>query len=193
MAVEEEENSNTYQELKDWLFEEVSDDNDIVVDEMQKDFAAYYEEAEDFEGTPEYKENIRHLETGVAKLKEGPKGLQMMKVSSKNQKITDGIRTCWYGGQKDAQDLPFGEGMLKYENGDTFTGTFEGPGVLNRKGKMLRAKENCLFTEGQWVDSLMEGEMRVDTLSGGWIEGYWSKGVPHGFQREFGPKDLKVR
>ena len=54
-----------------------------------------------------------------------------------------------------------------------------------------RAKENSLKTEGKWENSLMEGEMRVETLCGGWIEGYWSKGVPHGFQREFGPSDIR--
>ena len=36
----------------------------------------------------------------------------------------------------------------------------------------------------------MEGEMKVEQHCGGWIEGYWSKGVPHGFQREFGARDI---
>ena len=45
--------------------------------------------------------------------------------------------------------------------------------------------------EGKWVDGLMEGEMKVETHCGGWIEGYFSKGVPHGFQREFGPSDIR--
>ena len=44
--------------------------------------------------------------------------------------------------------------------------------------------------KGTWVNGLMEGEMKVETHCTGWIEGYWSKGVPHGFQREFGPKDI---
>ena len=180
--------------LKEWLFEEVSDDNDIVVDEMQKDFGRYFEQLEqeldDCEGSEEYRENVKHLETGIAQLKT-PKGANAISVSKDKQKITDGIRTCWYGGTKDAQGLPHGEGMLKYENGDIFTGLFN-HGVLEREGKLQRAKENCLRTEGKWVDGLMDGEMRVETLSGGWIEGYWSKGVPHGFQREFGPKDIKI-
>ena len=54
------------QQLKDWLFTEVADDNDIVVDEMQEDFHDYYEEEEarlgECEGSKEYKENIKHLE-----------------------------------------------------------------------------------------------------------------------------------
>lgn len=32
--------------------------------------------------------------------------------------------------------------------------------------------------------------MKVESYCGGWIEGYWSKGVPHGFQREFGATDV---
>ena len=36
----------------------------------------------------------------------------------------------------------------------------------------------------------MEGEMKVEQHCGGWIEGYWIKGVPHGFQREFGATDV---
>ena len=31
-------------ELKEWLFEEVADDRDIVVDEMQSDFAQHFQQ-----------------------------------------------------------------------------------------------------------------------------------------------------
>ena len=51
---------------------------------------------------------------------------------------------------------------------------------------------NRSFFKGTWVNGLMEGEMKVETYCGGWIEGYWSKGVPHGFQREFGAKDINA-
>ena len=139
------------QQLKDWLFGEVADDNDIVVDEMQKEFHAHFEEEEarlgECSGSSEYKENIKHLETGIKKLKT-PDGTRSIQVSEKKQKITDGIRPCWYGGHKDNQNLPHGEGMLKYENNDIFQGTFE-HGVLNRKGKLMRAKENSLSIHGK--------------------------------------------
>ena len=140
------------QQLKEWLFEEVGDDNDIVVDEMQEEFHAYFEDEEEHlgecDGTSEYKENVQHLETGIKKLKT-PEGSRSIQVGEKKQKITDGIRTCWYGGHKDNLNLPHGEGMLKYENNDVFTGIFE-HGVLNRKGKLMRAKENCLSTHGKY-------------------------------------------
>ena len=32
--------------MKDWLFERVADDNDIVVDEMQEEFGDYYDKLE---------------------------------------------------------------------------------------------------------------------------------------------------
>ena len=137
--------------LKDWLFTEVADDNDIVVDEMQEEFSKYFEEEEkrldECQGSDLYKENIKHLETGIKKLKT-PEGAKNMQVGEKKQKITDGIRTCWYGGHKDNQNLPNGEGMLKYENDDIFTGTFQ-HGVLNRTGRLSRAKEHCLATHGK--------------------------------------------
>ena len=37
--------------------------------------------------------------------------------------------------------------MLKYENNDVFTGTFD-HGVLNRKGRLALAEENGLATHG---------------------------------------------
>ena len=137
--------------LKDWLLTEVADDNDIVVDEMQEEFQAFFEEEEtrlgECEGTQEYKQNIKHLETGIDKLRT-PKGTLSIQVSKDNQKITDGIRPCWYGGHKDNQNLPHGEGMLKYENKDVFQGTFE-HGVLNRKGRLMKAEESCLAVHGK--------------------------------------------
>ena len=137
-------------QLREWLFEEVGDDNDIVVDEMQEQFASYFEDEEtvleECAGSEEYINNIKHLETGIKKL-QTPEGLRSIQVGEKKQKITDGIRACWYGGHKDNKNLPHGEGMLKYENNDVFTGTFE-HGVLNRQGKLMRAKENCMNIEG---------------------------------------------
>ena len=36
-----------------------------------------------------------------------------------------------------------------------------------------------------------QASQRASGPAGGWIEGYWSRGVPHGFQREFGPSDIR--
>ena len=152
------EDGDGLQILKDWLFTEVADDNDIVVDEMQEEFSKYFEEEEtrlgECEGSDLYKENMKHLETGIEKLKT-PEGTRKIQVGEKKQKITDGTRPCWYGGHKDNQNLPNGEGMFKYENDDVFTGTFQ-HGVLNRKGRLMRAKENCLATHGKVLLALKE-------------------------------------
>ena len=51
------------------------------------------------EGSDLYRENIKHLETGIAKLKT-PEGRNTIKVSKEKQKITDGTRPCWYGGAR---------------------------------------------------------------------------------------------
>jgi histone-lysine N-methyltransferase SETD7 len=59
---------------------------------------------------------------------------------------------------------------------------------LNREGKLIQSFG--ISYEGKWKDGLMDGEMKMSTVVGGWIEGYWKYGVPHGFQREFGIKDF---
>ena len=104
-------------ELKDWLFERVADDNDIVVDEMQNEFGDYYDKMEtingDVEGTDEYKANMEYLKATIAELKT-PKGRAKIKVEKAKQKITDGIKSCWYGGNVNTERFPEGEGMLGY-------------------------------------------------------------------------------
>lgn len=53
-------------------------------------------------------------------------------------------------------------GMLKYENHDTFIGTFD-HGVLNREGKLTLTSKGHVTAEGTWRDGLMDGEMNVST------------------------------
>ena len=108
------------------------------------------EELAQCQGSDLYKENVKHLATGIAKLKtrEGQKTIQ---VSKDKQKITDGTRTCWYGGTRDPSGLPHGEGMLKYEDtGDVFTGTFN-HGVLDREGKLSVSLENYKYLSASSV------------------------------------------
>jgi hypothetical protein len=40
-------------------------------------------------------------------------------VSEGKQKITDGLKTCWFGGRTDAEGLPNGEGPLKTKQNKT--------------------------------------------------------------------------
>ena len=179
------------QALKDWLFERVADDNDIVVDEMQEEFGVHFEQLEadknSCQGSEEYRKNIKLLNSSIAEL-QTPQGQLKIKVQKDKQKITDGIRDCWYAGQRNVEELPHGEGVLAYQNKDVFKGVFK-DGILNREGKLIQAERCGLAIEGKWENGLMEGEMRIDTDAGGWIEGYYHHGVPHGFQREFGYKD----
>jgi hypothetical protein len=122
---------NTVEELRNWLWEQVADECDIVVDEMQKEHFARLEkeddERDDLPGSEEYKANMEAINKGIAELKEPgcTKGL----VSEKKQKITDGLNTCWYGGTKDNVGRPHGEGMLKYNNNDIFQGRYVNAGV----------------------------------------------------------------
>ena len=70
--------------------------------------------------------NVEALRTSIAELKKP--GCVKALVGrggggEKQQKITDGLRSCWYGGTKDKSGRPHGEGMLKYDNNDVFHGT----------------------------------------------------------------------
>ena len=75
-------------------------------------------------------------------------------------------------------------GMLKYENHDTFIGTFS-HGVLNREGKLTLVSKAHLTAEGTWKDGLMDGEMNLSTdvskfiygqnLASFWIYSFQSK------------------
>lgn len=157
------EEDSSIKELKDWLFGRVADDNDIVVDDMQEEFGEHFDKLETENGvepSEEYKKNMKLLETSIAELKTD-KGRLKIKVEKDKQKITDGIRPCWYGGNRNAQGFPHGEGMLAYENKDNFQGKFNN-GVLDREGR-LSLTQNCgIKIVGKWQDGLMEGEMRID-------------------------------
>lgn len=151
----------TIKELKDWLFERVADDNDIVIDEMQEEFGAFYETIDqDNPGSEEYRNNLELLKTSIAELKT-PEGKAQIKVKKEKQKITDGIRSCWYGGHTNTEGFPNGEGMLAYPNKDNFVGKFNN-GVLDREGKLSLAQNCGIKIVGKWQDGLMEGEMRLD-------------------------------
>ena len=53
-------------------------------------------------------------------------------VKKEKQKITDGIRSCWYGGNVNTERFSNGQGMLAYDNKDVFKGVFTN-GVLDRE------------------------------------------------------------
>ena len=92
---------------------------------MQEEFANYFEDlelkqAKVFPGSEEYQKNMEALNTSIAKIKKNP-----FKVTKEKQKISDGLRECWFGGMTNNQGFPNGEGMLAYPNKDSFKGTFE--------------------------------------------------------------------
>ena len=56
---------------------------------------------------------MEYLKTSIAELKT-PKGRTKIKVEKAKQKITDGIRQCWYGGNVNTERFPHGDGILGY-------------------------------------------------------------------------------
>lgn len=177
--------------LKEWLYERVQDDDDIVIDDMQRDFGETFDKEEEMlgvvVGTEEWKKNVASIGKELAK-----KGSDVLdSMVGENEWLFDGFRRCQYQGKKDGLGAPHGEGVLGYENKDIFQGEFN-CGILNRKGTMKRTEKNCTNISGEWVNGLLNGEVREELVNGGWIEGYYKDGVPHGFQREFGPKRMGV-
>ena len=54
----------TVTELREWLLGRVGDDNDIVIDDLQEDFADQFEledEKRGIKGTKEWKENVERM------------------------------------------------------------------------------------------------------------------------------------
>ena len=47
---------------------------------------------------------------------------------------------------------------------------------------------NSTRFEGEWVNGLLEGEVKDHSFAQGWLEGYYKDGVQHGFFREFGAR-----
>ena len=91
------------------------------------------------EGSDLYRENIKHLEKGIAKLKT-PEGRNTIKVSKDKQKITDGIRPCWYGGARYGHQSRF---FLRGPNNLIDIG-FGSKGRRKVRTSLLISSENCV-------------------------------------------------
>jgi len=170
---------NTVTELKEWLIGRVGDDNDIVIDDLQEDYAEQFEiedEKRGIRGTKEWSENV----TAIAKYEGKPKDLGP-------EWEWDGFRRCRAQAPKDSTGKFMGEGIMLYENKDTFQGVFN-DGIMNRTGKLIRAEMTGTKIEGSWVNGLLHGEIKETLPNTGWIEGYYKDGIPHGYFREFGSR-----
>jgi len=107
---------NTVLELKEWLYERVQDDNDIVVDDLQADHNEKLDmedERAGIKGTKEWSTNV----AAIAAYKE--KALEALGTET-NGWHWDGFRRCRHAGNKEPDGKIVGQGQLIYENKDTF-------------------------------------------------------------------------
>lgn len=167
----------TVEELKEWLYKEVADDDDIIIDQLQEELAANLDLRDDEEG-------IKGTETWNS--------YQLVVATPQNHGVGwewDGYKKCRLHGKKNPFGEAEGEGGLLYENKDTFMGVFIN-GIKNRKGihTYSTRDDGTEKIEGEWVNGVLNGEIRATLVNTGWIEGYYKDGVPHGFFREFGPR-----
>jgi len=175
---------NTVVELTEWLVGRVGDDNDIVVDDLQADHNEKLEledERAGIKGTKAWSTNV----AAIAQWKE--KAKEVAETGPTKGWLWDGFRRCRHAGNKEADGTIQGEGKLIYENKDVFNGEFKGS-ILDRVGILARAEENSSRLEGEWVNGLLNGEVKDHGFNQSWTEGYYRDGVPHGFFREFGPR-----
>jgi len=169
----------TVKDLEEWLVGRVGDDNDIVIDDLQEEFAGIMEgedEAAGIKGVPEWSSNC----TTMAAYQGKPATLG-------DEWEFDGFRRCRYYGKRDQMGNIAGIGSLLYENKDTFQGIFK-DGIMNREGVLTKAQKGGTKIEGEWIQGLLQGEIKETLQNTGWIEGYYKDGIPHGYFREFGPR-----
>jgi len=169
------------QELKEWLYDEVGDDDDIIIDQLQEELTESLDLRDEQEG-------IKGSE--VWNEKQG----QLVVATPQNLGLGwewDGIRKCRVHGKKNAFGIVEGEGGLMYEDKDTFMGVFFN-GIENRKGVHTYSSRSddtgVEKIEGEWINGLLNGDTKAHMVNTGWMEGYYKDGVPHGFFREFGPR-----
>lgn len=82
-----------------------------------------------------------------------------------------------------------GDGVVNYENGDYFEGSFLGRGT-DRCGVLTRHSDHGALTFGTWIDGGLEGDANEETAAGGgggWQLSQFKSGVRHGPSRTFGP------
>ena len=114
--------------LRSWLLDRVGDDNDIVVDDLQADLAAGWDEKEEagvgksppIDGSEAYAKSIA-IKREVEELK-AKRTFSGLGDADKRKKISDGERDAYFVGQTDDQGRPHGQGGLQYENQDVFRG-----------------------------------------------------------------------
>jgi len=166
-------------DLEEWLVGRVGDDNDVVIDDLQEEFANIMEqedEAEGIKGLSDWSSNCKAIEAYQGKPAKLGEDWEF-----------DGFKRCRYYGKRDADGNIVGIGSLLYENKDTFQGVFK-DGIMNREGVLTRATDGGTKLEGEWVDGLLQGEVKQTLQNTGWIEGYYKNGVRHGYFRKFGPR-----
>merc|ERR1719333_1173044 len=134
---------NTVLELKEWLYDRVQDDNEML--DMEDERAG-------IKGTKEWSTNV----AAIAAYKE--KALEALGTET-NGWHWAGFRRCRHAGNKEPDGKIVGQGQLIYENKDTFQGEFK-DGILNRVGVLTRAEMNSTRFEGEWVNGLLEGEVK---------------------------------
>ena len=180
----------TISDLRSWLLDRVGDDNDIVVDELQEDFAAGWHEkeeaglgkAEPVEGSKEYVRNVTVVAKQVEEMKQQRVGIVSTADAAgggggKRKMVSDGDRKCYFVGQTDERGRPHGQGGLQYENMDVFRGM-----VWKKIDAMKETKPNCRHVRPWYLQS----HWQADCVWQLWFCHWHLEGWSHGGRNEGG-------
>ena len=127
----------------------------------------------------------------------GPEGERYMAKGVLQSTVTSSAKVCdpmevlddyyyEYQGGKDADHEVHGTGVMEYEDGSYVAGCWE-HGV--RQGVFRidtnKVESEVVFLEGKYREDKLEGRVQLQRRDGGWQEGWYKGGVPHGAVRFF--------
>merc|ERR1711902_277140 len=97
------------------------------------------------------------------------------------------------GGYNDENGKPRGEAVIEFENGDCISGSFQ-EGLRHGECRIEIASENAAkrknlaYLIGNYVKDQLHGKCKAGFSNGDWYEGYFCRGIAHGFFRQFDEK-----
>jgi len=98
-----------------------------------------------------------------------------------------------YKGYNDENGKPRGKAVIEFENGDCISGSFQ-EGLRHGECRIEIASENAAkrknlaYLIGNYVKDQLHGKCKAGFSNGDWYEGYFCRGIAHGFFRQFDEK-----
>lgn len=92
-----------------------------------------------------------------------------------------------YKGYKDELGRPKGRAVVEMENGDIVSGLFH-EGLRHGECRTETSRLNLSHMVGNYVKDQLHGKAKLYFNDGNWLEGFFCRGILHGFVRNFDEK-----